>query len=195
MTEEQKARVSSAHIGVKYPPFSEDHKRKISASNKGKKGSFGHMGRKHSQITKDILSKKKSGIPAWNKGKSCSEETKRKISLKVLALGLKGEKSPRWKGGISKAKGYSSLQSHQRKIRKRGNGGAHSLKEWEVLKAQYNWMCPCCLRVETTVELTKDHIIPISRGGSDNIENIQPLCRSCNSRKNTKIIKYGNLNN
>jgi 5-methylcytosine-specific restriction endonuclease McrA len=68
--------------------------------------------------------------------------------------------------------------------------GSHTFEEWELLKKQYNFTCPCCHRKEPKIFLTEDHIIPLSKGGSNLIENIQPLCRSCNCSKHTKIIKY-----
>jgi 5-methylcytosine-specific restriction endonuclease McrA len=100
------------------------------------------------------------------------------------------EGKARAKGWITRTPGYYSFQEKQRKIRKRMNGGSHTQGEWETLKAQYNFTCPACKKEEPTIKLTRDHIIPLSKGGSHNIENIQPLCFSCNSRKNTKTIKY-----
>lgn len=61
--------------------------------------------------------------------------------------------------------------------------GSHTAKEWMALKDKYGHKCAHCGEVG---RLTKDHIIPVSKGGTDNIDNIQPLCRKCNSRKSNK---------
>lgn len=38
------------------------------------------------------------------------------------------------------------------------------------------------------VQLTKDHIIPKSLGGTDCMENYQTMCDRCNARKGNKVI-------
>ena len=37
------------------------------------------------------------------------------------------------------------------------------------------------------VLMTKDHILPKSKGGLDNMDNFQPMCVYCNSRKGNKV--------
>lgn len=136
-----------------------------------------------------------------NKGRIMSDETKLKISLakkgKRTSIETEfttktngKEKHWNWKGGISSNKEYRDWQKNKRNRIKRSNGGSHNLYEWKTLKAQYNWTCPSCKKQEPEIKLTVDHIIPISKGGSDNIENIQPLCLPCNLRKYTQVVKY-----
>ncbi len=53
---------------------------------------------------------------------------------------------------------------------------------WAVWKRD-NFTCKRCGAREY---LTIDHIIPKSKGGSNNIDNYQTLCKTCNSKKGIK---------
>ena len=83
--------------------------------------------------------------------------------------------------------------SQRRRARMRDAEGEYSLKEWNELVQKHD-VCPMCnrpwedipiLKGKKTV-ITADHIVPISKGGSNYISNIQPLCYSCNSKKGDK---------
>jgi hypothetical protein len=80
------------------------------------------------------------------------------------------------------------LWTHQRRARIKGNGGTFTVKQWRDLCEKYGNKCLRCGR--TDQKLTIDHVIPIVLGGLNVIENIQPLCRSCNCKKNKKHIDY-----
>lgn len=63
--------------------------------------------------------------------------------------------------------------------------GRHSKADWESLKAEIG-RCVRCGRTDLLLE--KDHIQPIYAGGSDGIENLQPLCGVCNRAKGPEAI-------
>lgn len=83
-----------------------------------------------------------------------------------------------------------TLYTNIRRARKLDAEGSHTDKEWQDLKAFYNHKCLCCGKQEPEIKLTRDHVIPLTQGGSNSIENIQPLCARCNSKKNFKHIDY-----
>jgi 5-methylcytosine-specific restriction endonuclease McrA len=63
--------------------------------------------------------------------------------------------------------------------------GSHTKEQWHELQERHAYRCAQCGLVPKRA-LTKDHIVPVSRGGSDAIANIRPLCQPCNSRKGAK---------
>lgn len=137
-----------------------------------------------SQEVKDKISASKIGNKGGrgNKGKKHTEQSRMNMSLAHKGQGVTH--------GLSKTKEYKALHRQFRRARITQVGGSFTLGEWTNLKAQYNWTCPDCLKKEPEIKLTIDHIVPVSKGGSNNIENIQPLCGSCNSKKGTKIIHF-----
>jgi 5-methylcytosine-specific restriction endonuclease McrA len=83
-----------------------------------------------------------------------------------------------------------TLYTNNRRVRKLFAKGSHTDVEWQALKAKYNFKCLCCGKQEPEIKLTRDHVHPLILGGSDSIDNIQPLCARCNSKKGFRQIDY-----
>lgn len=61
--------------------------------------------------------------------------------------------------------------------------------EFRELCKKHGEICLACKRRK---KLTADHIVPLIHGGRNTIDNIQPLCRSCNAKKHDHTIDYRN---
>lgn len=86
---------------------------------------------------------------------------------------------------------HPEKQAHydaMKRARKRNAEGEHTLEEFRELCEVFGNRCLCCGR--TDASLTRDHVVPLIKGGGNSIANIQPLCRSCNSAKGVNVIDY-----
>lgn len=117
--------------------------------------------------------------PGWSKA---YQEAYYEDHKEEIAARSKIDRAP---GG----KYYSTVLAYvnRRRALKAAAEGSHTVEEWEALKKQYDYRC---LRCGKQTKLTRDHIIPLSRGGSDYISNLQPLCLSCNSKKLASSTDY-----
>lgn len=124
----------------------------------------------------------------------------KKISYNIQYAKDNRKKSNGWKRKWSKNNPEKVIHNRKQYIyRKKGAGGKFTRNEWIELKNRIGNKCMKCGKLESEIELTADHIIPIKRWKiwrrknnvdykCNDIQNIQPLCRSCNSSKSSIII-------
>jgi 5-methylcytosine-specific restriction endonuclease McrA len=79
---------------------------------------------------------------------------------------------------------------NKRRASKLEVGGSYTASEWRALKDLYGFRCLCCGKAEPRIKLTVDHVVPLSKGGVNDISNIQPLCLSCNCTKSARSTDY-----
>ena len=90
-------------------------------------------------------------------------------------------------------KGKANNQRGQSKRRSRMKDIINNLtnEEWLNILKKYKYRCAYCDKEFNLFNKPeRDHIIPISKGGYNTKENIVPACRSCNAKKNDKLISH-----
>lgn len=64
--------------------------------------------------------------------------------------------------------------------------GTHTAAEFQAMVNIFDGKCLKC----GEEGVVRDHIKPVYQGGSDALENLQPLCRSCNAGKGAECVDY-----
>lgn len=85
-------------------------------------------------------------------------------------------------------RGKRALWEQQRRVRAMGIVNDLTNEQWQALVEKYQGRCLACGRDD--LPLTRDHIVPLTKGGALTLSNVQPLCRPCNSSKKANIIDY-----
>lgn len=80
----------------------------------------------------------------------------------------------------------SRIHCSKRRAKNQACEGTYTKKEWLAILKRHKNKCAHC---GTKGTLAVDHIIPLSRGGTNFAYNLQPLCRTCNSIKHAKLPK------
>jgi len=78
----------------------------------------------------------------------------------------------------------AKTSARRRSARKAGADGSHTESEWLMVLRAYDHRCAYC----SGPAESRDHVIPLSKGGRDDIDNIVPACNPCNSSKRNRYL-------
>lgn len=69
------------------------------------------------------------------------------------------------------------------KLKEKQKRRKYTVEERKIIYDKSNGHCQLCGRKIPFDSMTLDHVIPLSKGGKDTMENIQPTCSVCNRIK------------
>lgn len=75
------------------------------------------------------------------------------------------------------------LETHSYRARKAGAVDTLTLDQWGEILNSTRWRCAWC---DSGENIQVEHLIPISRGGGNTMDNVCPLCSFCNFNKGAK---------
>jgi 5-methylcytosine-specific restriction endonuclease McrA len=75
---------------------------------------------------------------------------------------------------------YMTVENQKRRARKKQAGGSFVRSQWLKLLKEFGGKCVYC---GSSVKMSMDHFVPLSKGGSHCHGNIVPSCMNCNSNK------------
>ncbi len=116
-------------------------------------------------------------------------ERERRQLLEVKARKALTDKAyrPRWRAEHNEvAKAAYRRDRHRRRAMEVEAPGHFTEEQWQARLAFYGWrcwLCGCDWDALPSFHKTIDHVIPLSRGGSNWPANLRPACKSCNSIK------------
>jgi 5-methylcytosine-specific restriction endonuclease McrA len=132
------------------------------------------------------IAEKENSLRSYYKNKDRWKEAKRRYRLSENGRKLRAAHMRRYRQTES-GKLVEKATKHTRRSRA-NNGGSFTGRELRALYDKYNNTCLCCEC--NTCKLTPDHVIPLAKGGSNTIDNIQPLCLPCNTKKGIDTTDY-----
>jgi len=86
-----------------------------------------------------------------------------------------------------KRKQIVTLANHRRRTRLRNAQGSHTATDIDCLYINQRGLCVYC-GCKLNNKYHVDHVIPLSRGGSNNPDNLVLACAHCNTSKRDKLI-------
>ena len=131
---------------------------------------------------------KKEAMAQWVKRNCEYVKTKRKEYIathreEIREMHRKYDKTPN-------GKNIAARKNHRRRLRNNEVECTLTLEQWEKIIADQKNKCVICDKpFNTKRKATRDHIIPLSKGGGLTFENVQALCKSCNSKKHNSLDK------
>lgn len=173
---------------------------KISAGRMKRKERMGYLNSPEARRKQSIASSLHTGDKASNWKGGITENP----TLEIKERNIK--KAIAWnRANKTRRNDIQRIYNNKRRALLKDGGGKFTALEWESKKKEYGFCCTFCKKTEidlineTGMGLTVDHKIPITKWKEfirlnelqyecNNIENIQPLCRSCNCKKLNTIL-------